>query len=110
MHLIYFFRLSIREFRREPFSFISKTKDIKMVFNVLHFLVLGVAYPVLLVIYRLTLHPLAKYPGPRIAAATKWYEFYYDCIKGGGGLFSYEIDRMHEYYGTVQDPMQRALN
>ena len=60
------------------------------------------SYATLLVIYRLTLHPLAKFPGSKIAAATKWYEFYYDCIKGGGGLFSYEVDRMHERYGMVE--------
>lgn len=72
-----------------------------MINFLLYLLVVCLVYATLLIIYRLTFHPIAKFPGPKIAAATKWYEFYHDCIKGGGGLFSYEIDRMHEKYGTV---------
>ena len=48
-------------------------------------------------IYRLYLHPLAKFPGPRLAAATLWYEFYYDCILYG--QYTFKIGRMHEKYG-----------
>ncbi|KAK2589501.1 hypothetical protein QQS21_012822 [Conoideocrella luteorostrata] len=59
------------------------------------------AYQVLQVIYRLTLHPLAKFPGPRIAAATKWYEFFFDVCKGEGGQYAWEIQRMHEKYGPI---------
>ena len=73
-----------------------------MVISILHLLLLCVSNAVVLVVYRLALHPLAQSPGPRIAAATKWYGSYYDCVKGDGGLFSYEVDRMHERYGTVQ--------
>ena len=54
-------------------------------------------YSVALVIYRLTLHPLAKFPRPKIAAATFWYEFYYDWWCEGKFLF--EIEKMHRRYG-----------
>ncbi|KAI9837891.1 MAG: hypothetical protein M1837_002681 [Sclerophora amabilis] len=50
-------------------------------------------------IYRLVLHPLARYPGPKLAAATVMYEFYYDAIKGG--MYVFEIQRMHEKYGPI---------
>lgn len=48
-------------------------------------------------IYRIYLSPLAKFPGPKLAALTLWYEFYYDVIKRG--KFTWEIQRMHQKYG-----------
>ncbi|GAD92607.1 flavonoid 3-hydroxylase, putative [Paecilomyces variotii No. 5] len=68
----------------------------------LGFLLAGVVlYSIGLVTYRLTLHPLSKYPGPKLAGATKWYEFYFDCIKAPGGQFLWEVYRMHEQYGPI---------
>lgn len=61
-------------------------------------LVLGAVYGLSLTIHRLVFSPIAKFPGPKIAAATGWYEFYYDAIKKGKYLF--EIEKMHEQYGT----------
>lgn len=56
-------------------------------------------YVVLLFIYRLTLHPLAKFPGPRLAAVTFWCEFYHDYFCGGQYLF--RIRDMHAKYGHI---------
>lgn len=58
-----------------------------------------VLYVLLLYTYRLTLHPLAKYPGPRLAAVTLWYEFYHDFFRGGQYLF--RIRDMHAKYGHI---------
>lgn len=52
---------------------------------------------VLRTVYHLYFHPLSRFPGPKIAAATFLYEFYYDVIKSG--MYIWEIERMHEKYG-----------
>lgn len=56
-------------------------------------------YVILLYTYRLTLHPLAKYPGPPLAAMSLWYEFYYDFFLRGQYLF--RIRDMHAKYGHI---------
>lgn len=53
---------------------------------------------VALIAHRLWVSPLAKFPGPRLAAATSWYETYYDVVKDG--LFFRKIQRLHRQYGT----------
>lgn len=45
--------------------------------------VVFVVYQVGLTVYRLFFIPIAKYPGPKLAAASFWYEFYFDVIKFG---------------------------
>jgi len=64
---------------------------------------LGLLYTVGLVIYRLVFHPLARVPGPKLAAATQWYEGWYDLFVGTGGTYWKEIDRMHEKYGKTRE-------
>jgi hypothetical protein len=50
-------------------------------------------------IYNLYFHPLRKIPGPRIAAMTSFYDFWYDVVKGG--TYLWEIGKMHETYGKI---------
>lgn len=58
-----------------------------------------VFYCLAVVVYRLYLHPLRSIPGPRLAAATGWYDFYYDVVQRGELLF--KIKELHEIYGPV---------
>jgi hypothetical protein len=55
-------------------------------------------------VYHLYFHPLSRFPGPKLAAATSLYEFYYDVIKSG--MYIWEIERMHEKYGEYIDLMR----
>ena len=56
-------------------------------------------YFVGLAVYRLYFHPLAKIPGPRLAALTRWYEAYYDIWKGGN--YTFKISELHKEYGKT---------
>lgn len=58
---------------------------------------LFVLYVVGLYIYRAFFDRLSHIPGPKLAAATLWYEFYYDVVLKG--RYTWEIARLHEKYG-----------
>lgn len=60
--------------------------------------ILGVLWIVVKTIYRLYFHPLSKFPGPKLLAATSLYESYFNIIKGG--MFIWEMERLHNVYGT----------
>lgn len=49
--------------------------------------------------YRLLLVPIARFPGPKLAAATSLYEAYFQWIKRGGRWYYIEVNRMHDRYG-----------
>ncbi|KAL2371504.1 hypothetical protein RJ035_002548 [Blastomyces gilchristii] len=51
------------------------------------------------VIYRLYISPLAKFPGPKLAAATLWYEYYYDAVCKG--QYTFKIKELHQQYGSI---------
>ncbi|POR36963.1 Isotrichodermin C-15 hydroxylase [Tolypocladium paradoxum] len=57
----------------------------------------GALYTLGLVVYRIFLHPLAKYPGPLVAKITDAYQLYH-AYKGDRHL---EFWRMHQKYGKV---------
>ncbi|GKZ71882.1 hypothetical protein AnigIFM60653_001098 [Aspergillus niger] len=62
-------------------------------------LIVLIVYLCLRTIYRLALHPLRGIPGPKLAASTSLYEFYYDAVKGG--KYIWEVERMHRQYGPI---------
>jgi hypothetical protein len=59
-----------------------------------------VAYLLVVSIYRLFFHPISHIPGPKLAAITHGYEFYYDVIKNG--TLIWEIQRLHGIYGKLR--------
>jgi hypothetical protein len=49
------------------------------------------------IFYRLYLHPLAKFPGPAAAAATRLWKGYIEC--GLNISFCHFLEKLHEEYG-----------
>ncbi|KAI1912869.1 hypothetical protein LOZ61_003073 [Ophidiomyces ophidiicola] len=56
-------------------------------------------YAIAIGTWRLYFHPLSKFPGPRLAALTLWYECYFDVFQGG--QYFKEIERLHSIYGPI---------
>ena len=56
-------------------------------------------YYAITAVYRLFFHPLARFPGPKLAACILWYEFYYDVMLEGKWVW--KIKEMHERYGPI---------
>lgn len=48
-------------------------------------------------IKRLYFHPLARYPGPLLAASSMWYKTYYDIVMDGG--WAEHLEHLHSVYG-----------
>ena len=57
-------------------------------------------------IYRLFFHPLAPFPGPKLAAVTVLYEAYYDVWKGGKYIF--KLNELHRKYGKIPKSLPSA--
>ncbi|KAJ5665071.1 uncharacterized protein N7477_007519 [Penicillium maclennaniae] len=57
------------------------------------------AFLIIRSIYRLYFHPLSKFPGPKLAAVSSAYEFYFNVIKRG--KFVWELERLHDVYGPI---------
>lgn len=56
-------------------------------------------YLITKVIYRLYLHPLSRFPSPRLAAATYLYGAYYDVVEEA--QFVFKLNALHDKYGPV---------
>ncbi|KAL6714742.1 hypothetical protein ACLMJK_008167 [Lecanora helva] len=58
-----------------------------------------IVYVLGLYVYRMFFNRLSHIPGPKLAAATLWYEFYYDVILKG--RYTFKIKELHEKYGPI---------
>ena len=55
------------------------------------------SYALIVFVYRLTLHPLAKYPGPWLAKVTEFYPLYHSIIGDRHTTFW----RLHKQHGDI---------
>ncbi|KAB5583157.1 cytochrome P450 [Coniochaeta sp. 2T2.1] len=65
-------------------------------------LIVFACFYIIKAIYRITLHPLARFPGPKLPAMTRCYEAYYEVfVDGTGGKFGEKIEEWHKQYGPI---------
>jgi hypothetical protein len=68
----------------------------------------SIVYLVLRAIYRVTFHPLASFPGPRLAALTSTYAGSYDLPYGSS--FCKKLPELHDKYGPIVRIMPNQLH
>lgn len=64
-------------------------------------------YGVGLLVYRVYLHPLAKFPGPKLAAITSFYEGYFEIVLKG--QYSRQISKLHDVYGKCDNNISHQM-
>jgi hypothetical protein len=64
---------------------------------------LTLTYTISAAIYRLYFHPLAKYPGPRLASLSYLYETYYTYSPWHKGKYPFKTQELHLKYGKKLD-------
>ncbi|PVH92548.1 putative benzoate 4-monooxygenase cytochrome P450 [Periconia macrospinosa] len=86
-------------------SILSKLQSLDSDSHGLHYsyLALGASliftlYSLRLVVFRLYFHPLARFPGPKILAATTWFETYVDLFHHD---FPQRLSKIHDKYGPI---------
>ncbi|KAI2618667.1 cytochrome P450 [Hypomontagnella submonticulosa] len=83
-----------------PTSIIPKYGSGLGLLQVISLMLIGYfVWGVCLAVYRVTLHPLANIPGPKLAAMTWWYECYYEVFLGG--KYFKRMAEMHREYGPI---------
>ncbi|KAK4166703.1 putative cytochrome P450 E-class, group IV [Cladorrhinum sp. PSN259] len=67
-------------------------------------------YGLWLAIYRLLLSPISGFPGPKLAAATGWYQSYFELFTWAKGHF--KVKQLHDKYGAVVriNPWEISIN
>lgn len=59
------------------------------------------AYRVWIIVYNLYFSPLAKFPGPKLAAVSYLPELHYNLFAGEGGKFPFIVREWHDKYGPI---------
>ncbi|KUI60841.1 Trichodiene oxygenase [Cytospora mali] len=82
----------------DSFKPLDRVSSILSVTTVIGTLAAWSLYHVARALYNISpFHPLHQFPGPKLAAATILYEFWFEMVLGG--RYTREIKRMHEIYG-----------
>lgn len=81
----------------DAYSFVYSSLPSSSTSLILLVAALSAFYASALVVWRLYFHPLKHIPGPRLAAATFWYEYYHDVYLDG--RYIKEYPRLHAEYG-----------
>ncbi|KAI1773034.1 cytochrome P450 [Hypoxylon cercidicola] len=62
-------------------------------------LLVVIGYLTCLILWRCFLSPLARIPGPKLAALTYWYECYFDVVQPA--QYAFKIKALHQKYGPI---------